>query len=160
MNVLDRIKHKSHDTQLCVMCRKTNVINIKRYYIIDQHLARHSKYNGECLSCPPTFLCSQIITPFSHSMISINHKTGLYLQPTVESVYPYSSSILEFLFNIYITWIIQTRLNMIMFSDCADEISEDIGRIYQVLFHYSINFRGKSVFFYLFNVLFLGYFKK
>ena len=49
--------------------------------------------------------------------------------------------------NIYITWIIQTRLNMIMFSDCADEISEDIGRIYQVQFYYSINFRGKIVFF-------------
>ena len=36
----------------------------KRYYIIDQLLARHFKYNGECLSCPPPFLGSQMITPF------------------------------------------------------------------------------------------------
>ena len=47
---------------------------------------------------------------------------------------------------------------MIMFSDCADEISEDIGRIYQVLFHYSINFRGKSVFFKL--IMSVMYLKK
>ena len=49
----------------------------KRYSKIDQHLARHSKNNVECLSSSPPFLCSQIITPFSHSMISTNQKTGL-----------------------------------------------------------------------------------
>ena len=38
---------------------------MKRYYIIDQHLARHFKYKGECLSSPPPILCGQIIlTPF------------------------------------------------------------------------------------------------
>ena len=49
----------------------------KRYSKIDQHLARHFKNNVECLSCPPPFLCIQIITPFSHLMISTNQKTGL-----------------------------------------------------------------------------------
>ena len=39
---------------------------------IDQHLARHFVYDVECLSSPPPFLCSQIITIFLNSMISIN----------------------------------------------------------------------------------------
>ena len=69
----------------------------KRYSKIDQHLARHLKYNGQCLSSPPPFLCSQIITLFSSSIISTNQDTGLKFQPTVESFYPYSISILEFL---------------------------------------------------------------
>ena len=66
-------------------------IRIKRYSKIVQHLARHFNYNGAGLSSPPPFLCSPKITPFSNSMISSN-------QQTVESVYPYSSSIIEFLF--------------------------------------------------------------
>ena len=35
--------------------KDTNVhsYNNKRYSKIDQHLARHSVYNGECLSSPP-----------------------------------------------------------------------------------------------------------
>ena len=49
----------------------------KRYYRIDQHLARHLKYYGACLSSPPPFLGSEIITPFSDSMVSTNQKTGL-----------------------------------------------------------------------------------
>ena len=49
----------------------------KRYSRIDQHLARHFKYKGSCLSSPPPFLCSQIITPSSNSMISTNQETGL-----------------------------------------------------------------------------------
>ena len=49
----------------------------KRYFKIDQHLARYFKYNGAGLSSPPPFLCSQIITPFSNSMISANQETGL-----------------------------------------------------------------------------------
>ena len=40
----------------------------KRYSKIDQHLERHFKYNGVCLSSPPPFLCSQIFIPFSNSM--------------------------------------------------------------------------------------------
>ena len=48
----------------------------KRYYKIDQHSARHFKYNGVSFSSPPPFLCSQIITPFSNSMISTNQDTG------------------------------------------------------------------------------------
>ena len=71
------------------------LLNIsKRYSKIDQHLARHLKYNGACLSSPPPFLSSQIITLFSISMISTNQETGLQFQSIVESVYPYSSSIL------------------------------------------------------------------
>jgi hypothetical protein len=42
----------------------------KRYFRIDQHLARQLKYNGACLSSPPSFLCSQIVTLSSNSMIS------------------------------------------------------------------------------------------
>ena len=49
----------------------------KRYSKIDQHLAWHFKYSGACLSSPPPFPSSQIITPFSNSMISINQETGL-----------------------------------------------------------------------------------
>ena len=49
----------------------------KRYSIIDQHLARHFKNNGAGLLSPPTFLCSQIITPFSHLMLSANQERGL-----------------------------------------------------------------------------------
>ena len=40
-------------------------------------IARHSKHNGECLLSPPSFLCSQMITPFSHSMRFTNQETGL-----------------------------------------------------------------------------------
>ena len=59
-------------------CNQNSIFSTgKRYSIIDKHLARHSKRNGECLSIPPTFLFSQIITPFSHSMISTNQETGL-----------------------------------------------------------------------------------
>ena len=49
----------------------------KRNYKIDQHLARHFKYNGACLSNPPPFLYSQIIISFSNSTISTNQETGL-----------------------------------------------------------------------------------
>ena len=35
----------------------------KRYFKIDQHLARYFVYYVECLSLPFPFLCSQIITP-------------------------------------------------------------------------------------------------
>ena len=36
----------------------------KRYFKIDQHSARHFVYFVECLSSPPLFLCSPIITLF------------------------------------------------------------------------------------------------
>ena len=50
---------------------------VERYSKIDQHLARHCKYNGVGLSNPPPFLCSPKITPFSNLMISANQETGL-----------------------------------------------------------------------------------
>jgi hypothetical protein len=37
------------------------------------------------------------ITPFSNSMLSANQEKGLWFYLTLETVYPYSSSILEFL---------------------------------------------------------------
>ena len=51
---------------------------------------------GECLSNPPPFLCSQIITPFLNSMISTNHEIGLGN--------PDSSSSVESLLLEYITY--------------------------------------------------------
>jgi hypothetical protein len=47
------------------------------YSIIDQHLARHFKNNGAGLLSTPSFLFSQIITPFSHLMLSSNQERGL-----------------------------------------------------------------------------------
>ena len=44
----------------------------KRYSKIDQHLAQHFKYNGECLSSPPP-----ITYPFLNLMISTNQEKGL-----------------------------------------------------------------------------------
>ena len=70
---------------------------IKRYSIIDQHLARYFEYQCAGLPSPLSYLCSQIITSYFYSMISTNQKTGLQFKPIVESVYLYSSSILEFL---------------------------------------------------------------
>ena len=35
-----------------------------KIFKIDQHLARHVKYNGAGFSSSHPFLCSQIITPF------------------------------------------------------------------------------------------------
>ena len=62
----------------CIKVSKASVLygRQKRYSKIDQHLARHFKYNGACLWSPP-FLCNQIITPSSNSMISANQETGL-----------------------------------------------------------------------------------
>ena len=67
---------------------------MKRYFKIDQHLARYFVYNVECLSSHPPFLCSQIITPLLTSMISTNQEKGLEF---------YSCSSVEFLlYNVYI----------------------------------------------------------
>ena len=82
---------------------KTNIIEIrimKRYFKIDQHLARHFDYYIECLSRPPPpFLYSHIITPFINSMISNNQEKRLDFLPIVKPLYPYSSSSVEFLLN-------------------------------------------------------------
>ena len=48
---------------------------IKKYFKIYQHLARHFKYNGWCLSSPPPFVFSEIITSFSNYLT--NQETGL-----------------------------------------------------------------------------------
>ena len=92
--------------------RKSRKGQSKRYSKIDQYLARHYKYNGAGLSSTPPFLCSQKNSHFFNSMISVNQKIGLYFQPTVESVYPYSSSILEFLMadHMPLLFIYQTNL--------------------------------------------------
>ena len=44
---------------------------------IEQHLVRYFVFYDECLSNPPTFLCSQVITPFLNSMISTNHEYNI-----------------------------------------------------------------------------------
>ena len=49
----------------------------KGYSIIDPHLARHLKNNGASLLSPPPFLCTQLITPFFHLMLSANQERGL-----------------------------------------------------------------------------------
>ena len=46
----------------CARKKKAKVLK-KRYFRIDQHLARHFVNYGEGLSSPPPFLCSQTITP-------------------------------------------------------------------------------------------------
>jgi hypothetical protein len=51
----------------------------KRYSIIDQHLVQHFKNNSASLLSPPPFLCKQIITPFSHLMLSANQERGLFI---------------------------------------------------------------------------------
>ena len=68
----------------------------KRYSKIDQHIAPHFKYNGAFLRVPLPFYAVKKL-PIFYSMISTNQETGLLFYPTVKSVYPYSSSILEFL---------------------------------------------------------------
>ena len=40
------------------------MLSTKRYFKIDQHLARHFEYYCEFLSSAPLFKCSLIITPF------------------------------------------------------------------------------------------------
>ena len=59
----------------------------KRYFKIDQYLGRHFVYHVECLSSPPPFLCSQIITPFLNSMISTNQEKVLEFQPIVKPLF-------------------------------------------------------------------------
>ena len=80
---------------LCTGCR------IKRYSKIDQHLVPHSKYNGECLSYPPPFLFSQIITYLPPFLIQwsrpIRRQGCNFSQLWNPYTYPYSSSIIEFL---------------------------------------------------------------
>ena len=51
----------------------------KRYSIIDQHLAQHFKNNSAGILSPLPFLCSQLITPFSHLMLSANQERGLFI---------------------------------------------------------------------------------
>ena len=53
-------------TSLNLVTAFFDVVKKQKNSKIDQHLARHFKYNGGCLSSPPPFLCSQIITTFSH----------------------------------------------------------------------------------------------
>ena len=61
-----------------LVCVYVDVVVVdKRYFKIDQHLARHFVYNVNCLSSPPPFLCSQVITPFLNLMISTNQEKWL-----------------------------------------------------------------------------------
>ena len=60
----------------------------KRYFRIDQHLARLFINYAAGFSSPPPFLCSHTITQFWNSMISSNQETGLEFQSIMESLRP------------------------------------------------------------------------
>ena len=64
---LDQQLGKDHQQSLVGWSNEVLIAG-KRYSIIDQHLARHFKNNGAGLLSPPPFLCSQMITPFSHAL--------------------------------------------------------------------------------------------
>ena len=52
--------------------------NYKRYFIIDQQIARHLVSYSICLYQPPLpFYVTQIINPFLASTMSANHDKGL-----------------------------------------------------------------------------------
>ena len=53
------------------------VINNKRYFIIDQQIARHFVHYSECLSNLTSFYTIQLINPFLISRITANHDKGL-----------------------------------------------------------------------------------
>ena len=65
--------------------------------MIDQHLAWHFKNNGAGLLSPPPFLCKQIITPFSHLMLSGKRVVILANCRIRIPLFYVCSSILEFL---------------------------------------------------------------
>ena len=54
INIVKSLK-RSIESRMCLL---------KKKYRIDQHLARHFKYKGECLKNPPPLLGGQIIPPF------------------------------------------------------------------------------------------------
>ena len=59
----------------------------KKYFIIDQQIARHCVHYSECLSNPLSFNATQITTPFLNSRISANHDQGLGFYPIIEFLY-------------------------------------------------------------------------
>ena len=73
--------------------RFVDFYSVKRYFKIDQHLAWHFEYNCACLSSPPPFLSSQIITPFLIQWSPPIRKDGCNCGIFIL----YSSSIVEFL---------------------------------------------------------------
>ena len=73
---IGKIDTKSISHFIAPILNSLTVYYKKRYSIIDQHLARHFKNNSAGLLSPPPFLCSQIITPFSHFMLSANQEKG------------------------------------------------------------------------------------
>ena len=57
----------------------------KRYFIIDQQIARHFVLYSECLYHPLSFYGNQIITLFLTSTILAKHDKGLGFNPIVRS---------------------------------------------------------------------------
>ena len=66
---------------------RQNMRQGKRYFKIDQHLARHFVYYVECLSSPSPFLSNQMITLFCDSMISTNQEKKLEFKPIVKHLF-------------------------------------------------------------------------
>ena len=69
---------------------ESKIMYTKRYFEIDQHLARHCLYYDECIN-PTPFLCSQLITPFLDSIITTNQEIELEFQPIEEPLFFLSS---------------------------------------------------------------------
>ena len=90
----------------------------KRYFRIDQHLARHFECKVECLSSPPPFLCSQIIIPFLNSMTSTNQEKGL----DFETLVPYSCSSVETLLYIHQARSISVIFKIVSTCLCSNKI--------------------------------------
>ena len=61
---------------MVVMCKC--IVNgcTKRYFIIDQQIARHSVHYSECLYHPLPIYATQMIKHFLTSRISTNHDKG------------------------------------------------------------------------------------
>ena len=53
------------------------VLKTKRYFLIDQQIARHFVHYSECLYHPLIYYATQIINPFLTLRILANHDKGL-----------------------------------------------------------------------------------
>ena len=72
-----RVSKKVH----LLICRN------KRYFIIDQQIARHFCNTVEVFQTPLSFYIIQIINPFLNLRISANHDKEQGLQPILKSCY-------------------------------------------------------------------------
>ena len=81
----------------------------KKYFLIDQQIARHFVHYSKCLYNPLPFNATQIDNPFLTSRISSNHDRGLGFQPIVKSVYSLMFLQCRISFNVIIPNHFETR---------------------------------------------------